>query len=123
MLYRSQVQRRNGEVEAAKLRELRLEDVELSAAGELRCRAAVLRVAPRHVRFVDDEMRQRTTGPTRVAEELSLPIDRERCASQRAQEIEIHRRRSKIDVANREYRATDDERHRSHQARLRAPHV
>ena len=116
ILDRSEIEIRHRHVEAVKHRERRLEDVELSASGEPRDRVGDVRVVPCHVRAIDHEMRQRPARPLRVAEEIALPVHRERRAGERPKEIEIDRSAAEIHIAHSEDRPTDDERHRAHQA-------
>ena len=104
-------------------RESGKENVELAVATRFGDCTGHVRILEDQRRLFDLEMIERASGRAHGSSDVSLPVVRERFAIQRAQQVEVHRRRLQLHVLDSQNVAARLERHVPEQPRARRPHV
>ena len=114
---RSEVQRREVDVERVEFRERRHEDVERAVHRCLRHRAGHVRVVKRQLTIIHVPIREHAARPAHGAGERALPIHRKRTAGEGAQQVESIGDNCASTFVTAARKA-HDERHRAGEVRL-----
>ena len=122
-MQRSQVESLDPDVESAKRRERGNVYVELASSSRLRDGAGNVRIGEGERGLLDVKMIQGTARSADCSRDVTLPIVREPFPVQRAEQIEIHRSRLKIDVLHDQDLAAKAVSHVAQQMRASAPHI